>query len=99
MQTLASLVEIAFENAINNNIEKALTLNGFLYCASLNLDSQIAMDALTAGATAAGLSGTGSAYTILVDNDTKIDEIKNALSKYPGRVIETKPDNIGSVVI
>lgn len=99
MKSLASLVEIAFSNAINKNIEKALTLNGFLYCAALNLNSQIAMDALKAGANAAGLSGTGSAFTILVDNSSNINEIKEALSKYPGKLIETQPDNRGSVVI
>ncbi len=99
MKTLSSLVEIAFDNAINKNIEKALTLNGFLYCAALNLDSQISMDALKSGAKAAGLSGTGSAYTILIDDSSNINEIKEALSKYPGRLIETKPDNVGTVVL
>lgn len=99
MKTLAPLVEIAYSNAINNNIEKALTLNGFLYCAALNLDSQISMDALKAGASAAGLSGTGSAYSILVNDLSDIEEIKSALSKYEGRLVETKPDNVGSVVV
>lgn len=99
MKSLSSLVEIAFSNAINKNIEKALTLNGFLYCAALNLDSQISVDALKAGAKAAGLSGTGSAYTILVDDSSDINKIKNILSKYPGKIIETQPDTTGSVVI
>ena len=58
MKTLSSLVEIAFDNAVNKNIEKALTLNGLLYCAALDLDTQIAIDALKLGAKAAGLSGT-----------------------------------------
>lgn len=99
MKTLSSLVEIAFDNAVNKNIEKALTLNGFLYCAALNLDTQIVMDALKLGAKAAGLSGTGSAYTILLDDSSNINEIKKALSKYPGKLIETRPDNKGSAVI
>ncbi|MDO5822729.1 shikimate kinase [Methanosphaera sp.] len=99
MKTLAPLVEIAFENAIKKNIEKALTLNGFLFCAALNLDSQISIDALKFGAKAAGLSGTGSAYSILVDDLSDIDEIKSALSKYEGKLVETSPDNKGSVVI
>lgn len=98
MKTLAPLVEIAYSHAIKKNIEKALTLNGFLYCAALDLNSQIAMDALKSGAVAAGLSGTGSAYSILVDDLSNIDEIKSALSKYGGRLVETKPDNKGSVV-
>lgn len=99
MQTLAPLVEIAFSYAMKKNIEKALTLNGFLFCVALNVDSQVSMDALKAGAKAAGLSGTGSAYSILVDDSTDIDEIKSALSKYPGRLVETEPDNVGSVVL
>lgn len=99
MKTLSSLVEVAYSNAIEKNIEKALTLNGFLYCAALNLDSQISMDALKSGAKAAGLSGTGSAYTILIDKSTDINKIKKALEKYSGRLIETSPDNEGSKVI
>ena len=99
MKTISSLVEIAFDNAVNKNIEKALTLNGLLYCAALDLDTQIAIDALKLGAKAAGLSGTGSAYTILLDDTSDVNEIKEKLSKYPGKLIETKPDNTGSVVI
>lgn len=98
MKVLAPLVEIAFSHAIDENIEKALTLNGLLYANALNFDTNIVLDALKAGAKAAGLSGTGSAYSILVD-DLDIEEIKSALSKYPGLLIETEPDNEGSVVI
>ncbi|RAP53881.1 MAG: shikimate kinase [Methanosphaera sp. rholeuAM130] len=99
MKTLAPLVEIAFENALNMNIEKALTLNGFLYCAALDINPKIAIDALKLGAKAAGLSGTGSAFTILLDDDSDVDMIKSALSDYPGKLIETSPDNEGSVVL
>ena len=99
MKTLAPLVEIAFENASEKNIEKALTLNGFLYCAALDINPKIAIDALKLGAKAAGLSGTGSAFTILLDDNSDIDLIKSSLSDYPGRLIETSPDNEGSVVL
>lgn len=99
MKTLAPLVEIAFENALKKNIEKALTLNGFLYCAALDINPKIAIDALKLGAKAAGLSGTGSAFTILLDDDSDIDMIKSSLSDYQGRLIETSPDNEGSVVL
>jgi shikimate kinase len=99
MKTLASLVEIAFENALKKNIEKALTLNGFLYCAALGVSPKIAIDALKLGAKAAGLSGTGSAFTILLDDDSDVDKFKSALSEYPGRLIETSPDMQGSVVL
>lgn len=99
MKTLAPLVEIAFENALKKNIEKALTLNGFLYCAALDINPKIAIDTLKLGAKAAGLSGTGSAFTILLDDDSDIDMIKSSLSDYQGRLIETSPDNEGSVVL
>lgn len=99
MKTLAPLVEIAFENAVNKNIEKALTLNGFLYCAALEIDTKLSVDALKLGAKAAGLSGTGSAFTILLSNDADAQKIKSELSKYSGRFVLTKPDNEGSVVV
>ncbi|MBO7719726.1 MAG: shikimate kinase [Methanosphaera sp.] len=99
MKTLAPLVEIAFENALEKNIEKALTLNGFLYCAALDINPKIAIDALKLGAKAAGLSGTGSAFTILLDDNSDMDMIKSSLSDYQGKLIETSPDNEGSVVL
>jgi shikimate kinase len=99
MKTLAPLVEMAFENAVNKNIEKALTLNGFLYCAALGIDSKLAIDALKLGAKAAGLSGTGSAFTILLSNDADSKKIISELSEYSGRFVLTKPDDEGSVVI
>ena len=99
MKTLAPLVEIAFENAVNKNIEKALTLNGFLYCAALGIDSKLSIDVLKLGANAAGLSGTGSAFTILLSNDADSKKIISELSDYSGRFVLTKPDNEGSVVI
>lgn len=99
MKTLAPLVEIAFENALEKNIEKALTLNGFLYCAALDINPKIAIDALKLGAKAAGLSGTGSAFTILLDDNSDVDMIKSSLSTYQGKLIEARPDNEGSVVL
>lgn len=99
MKTLAPLVEIAFENALEKNIEKALTLNGFLYCAALDINPKITIDALKLGAKAAGLSGTGSAFTILLDDNSDMDMIKSSLSDYQGKLIETSPDNEGSVVL
>lgn len=99
MKTLAPFVEMAFNNAINKNIEEALTLNGLLYSAALGIDTQIAIDALKLGAKAAGLSGTGSAFTILLEDDVDAEIFKSSLSKYSGRFILTHPDNEGSVVI
>ena len=94
MRLLAPLVETAFDFACKKEFFKALTLNGLLYCSTLGFDSTIAVDALEAGALAAGLSGTGSSFAAIVGEDT-IDAVKESWMKYEGNVIETKVDNIG----
>lgn len=98
MKLLAPLVETAFEFAKNKDYFKALNLNGLIYSATLGFDSAIAVDALEAGAIASGLSGTGSSFVSVVGEES-IDNVKEAWSKYEGRVIETKVDNEGCVLL
>lgn len=94
MRVLAPLVEIAFDFAKNKNYFKALNLNGLIYASTLGFDSAIAIDALQSGAIASGLSGTGSSF-VAVCEDNMIDDVKDAWSNLEGRVIETKVDNEG----
>lgn len=94
MKLMAPLVETAFEIAKNKDYFKALNLNGLIYAAALGFDSSIAIDALNAGALASGLSGTGSSFVAICEED-KIDDIKDAWSLLDGRVIETFSDNEG----
>lgn len=94
MKLMAPLVETAFEIAKNKNYFKALNLNGLIYAAALGFDSSIAIEALNAGALASGLSGTGSSFVAICEED-KIDDIKEAWSLLDGRVIETFSDNEG----
>ena len=98
MKLLSPLVETAFSFARDKNYFKALTLNGLLYCATLGFDSTIAVDALDAGAIASGLSGTGSSFVAVVDEQS-IDDVKESWMKYEGRVIETNVDNVGCCVL
>ena len=98
MRLLSPLVETAFSFACDKNYFKALTLNGLLYCATLGFDSTIAVDALDAGAIASGLSGTGS-YFVAVVEEQSIDDVKESWMKYEGRVIETNVDNMGCCVL
>lgn len=58
-------VEMAYKEAIAGNYEKAMTLNGFLYCAALGFSTEPIMVALVAGIEGVSLSGTGPAYTAL----------------------------------
>lgn len=94
MKLMAPLVETAFEIAKNRDYFKALNLNGLIYSAALGFDSSIAIEALNAGALASGLSGTGSSFVAICEED-KIDDIKEAWSLLDGRVIETFSDNEG----
>ena len=94
MRVLAPLVETAFEFAKNKDYFKALNLNGLIYASALGFDSGIAIDALQAGAIASGLSGTGSSFVAVCDENS-CDDIKDAWSSLEGRVIETEVDNNG----
>lgn len=98
MKLLAPLVETAFEFAKQKNYFKALNLNGLIYSATLGFDSTIAVDALQSGAIASGLSGTGSSFVAIVDEES-IDDVKECWSKYDGKIIETNVDNKGCVMI
>ena len=53
---------------------------------------------MQAGAIASGLSGTGSSFVAVVD-DESIGEVKDAWDKYEGTVIETQVDNVGCVLL
>ena len=94
MRVLAPLVETAFDLAKNKDYFKALNLNGLIYASALGFDSGIAIDALQAGAIASGLSGTGSSFVAVCDENS-CDDIKDAWSSLEGRVIETEVDNNG----
>ncbi len=98
MKLLAPLVKIAFEQAIQKDFYNALTLNGLLYANALNFDNNIAIEALNAGAKSAGLSGTGSSFVAIVDDDS-IDDVKDAWMQFEGNIIETKVNNDGTKFI
>jgi shikimate kinase len=98
MKLLAPWVKLAFQEALRGNIYHALTLNGILYSAALNFNAEIALDALDSGALAAGLSGTGPSFVAIVP-DNVLDRVQEAWSSYPGKVILTKVDNVGTKVV
>ncbi len=98
MKVMAPLVETAFDLARNKDYFKALNLNGLIYASALGFDSAIAIDAIQSGAIASGLSGTGSSFVAVCD-DNVIDDIKDAWSSLEGRIIETNVDNEGCVFL
>jgi len=89
MKGVASLVKIAYKEALKGNHWVALTLNGLIYSSALGYDPSIAVDALMAGALAAGLSGTGPAVAAVV-LDEKKDLVKASWQKYEGDILEAR---------
>ena len=64
-------------------------MNGLLYSAAWGDDASIAIDALAAGAVAAGLCGKGPAVTAVATKD-KADSVKAALQNFGGEILETR---------
>ena len=89
MKSMASVVKIAYNEALNGNYWAALTLNGLIYSSALGYDPTPAVDALTAGALASGLSGTGPAVTAIVPEE-KLDPVKEAWQKLEGEILEAR---------
>ncbi|MGB4611174.1 MAG: shikimate kinase [Methanothermobacter thermautotrophicus] len=98
MKLLAPWVDMAFREVLDGRVHSALTLNGILYCASLGFDPGIALDALEAGALAAGLSGTGPSFVALAHEDSEADII-DAWENLEGDVLVTSVDNEGTRIL
>jgi len=90
---IAPLAEIAYDLAMKGDYDRAMTLNGFIYCSALGLSAEPLLLALEAGAKGASLSGTGPSYAALVDADN-MDVLESSWSDLGGRVIKTKVNNL-----
>ncbi|MEM3728794.1 MAG: shikimate kinase [Candidatus Bathyarchaeia archaeon] len=89
LKVIAPLVKIAYKETLKGNFWQALTLNGLIYSFALSYSPSIVLDALMAGAIAAGLCGKGPAITAVTTED-KVDRVKEALMGYEGEIIETQ---------
>ncbi len=87
LSALNPLVQVAYDKALEGKFWEALTLNGLIHSSVWSYDSSIAVDALVAGALAAGLCGKGPAVTA-ISPEGKIDSVRAALQKHGGEVLE-----------
>jgi shikimate kinase len=94
---LGRWVELAYEEAMAGDYEKAMTLNGFLYCAALGFSTEPMMAALEVGVEGVSLSGTGPAYTAL-GTPKLLDKLEPVWSRTGGKVIRTKVNNAGGKI-
>jgi shikimate kinase len=92
VKLLASTVEVAFNEALKGNYWRAMTLNGIIYSAAYGYDVKPVLDALKAGAVAAGLSGKGPAI-VAVTPDGKAEKVAEALEAYEGKILKTPLNN------
>ena len=89
MKIIADEVKTIHKMALLGDYWRAMTLNGLIYSAALGYDVKIAMEALAAGAIAAGLSGKGPAVAAVAPGD-RINDIRDAWAKYKGELIEAE---------
>ncbi len=98
LRTLKPLVQIAYDKALSGNFWDALTLNGLIHSSAWRYDVSISIDALAAGAVAAGLCGKGPAITAVSPKD-KVDSVKAALQTYSGEILQASLNDEKAKVI
>lgn len=88
---IAPWVNIAYELALTDKFEDAMTLNGFLYCSALSFDPEPMLKALECGVKGVSLSGTGPSFVALVNKESE-RRLREAWSELgsDGRVIKRR---------
>ncbi|MEM2342107.1 MAG: shikimate kinase [Candidatus Bathyarchaeia archaeon] len=89
MRLISGEVKALHKMVLLGDYWRAMTINGILYSVVLGYNPNIAVDALAAGAIAAGLSGKGPAVAAVVPRD-KISDVHAVWEKYGGEIIKTK---------
>ena len=98
MKEMTPVVKIAYREALNGNYWAALTMNGLIYSLALGYEISPAVDALTAGALASGLSGTGPAVTAIVPED-KVDVVKDVWQRHEGEILKSRINQQKATVV
>jgi shikimate kinase len=92
LSDLSDLFTDAFRLAEAGEYWKAMKLNGVFASAALGANYKPVLAALEQGALAAGISGNGPSVAAVAYED-EIDDIKNAFSKFNGKVLVSKVNN------
>jgi len=87
LSALKPQIEASYNMALNGHHWEALILNGHCYSEALGFNTKIAIDALAAGARAAGLCGKGPTTTAVVSKDY-IEQVKTVWQAYEGEIIQ-----------
>lgn len=89
---LAPISRLAHGMALNGQHWEALILNGLAHSFVLGWDPNVAIEAMSAGAVASGLSGKGPA-TVAIAKSNSISKVRSVMSEFRGQLIEAKLNN------
>ncbi len=95
--SIRGMVGELHRQALLGNLWGAMTVNGLLYSSVLGHDPSVALEALSLGALAAGLTGKGPA-TVAVCEPSRTKRIKEAWERREGGVLVTRPSSSGAEV-
>jgi shikimate kinase len=79
---VAPLAELVADLALDGAYERAMTVNGFAFCAALDFPTDPLLDALP-HADGVSLSGSGSSYTAVGERN-KLEKVQEAWNDYEG---------------
>lgn len=97
VKAISDEIGFAWNLAREGRVYAAMTINGLLHSLAFKQDPGIALEALGAGALAAGLSGTGPSVVALVSDS--VDEVKDAWQAFEGEIVEAKTNNIKARIL
>jgi len=89
MKLITKEAKAAHKLALSGEYWPAMTINGILHSSVLGYDPSMTLDALSAGAVAAGLSGKGPAVATVVAKEN-LERVKDVWERYDGEQIETR---------
>lgn len=89
IRSVSSQVEVAHKEALDGRYWNAMTLNGLIYAHVLKLSSEPIIESLRAGALAAGISGKGPAYVVVVKEESK-EPVRDVLRRHKGDIIASR---------
>ncbi|MEO2241068.1 MAG: hypothetical protein ABGY09_03260, partial [Euryarchaeota archaeon] len=89
LERVAPVAEAAFERALAGDYRSAMLINSSAYCPLLGHDLNPVLDALEAGASAAGLSGTGPAYVALCETRSDAEAVEESWED-AGKTLRTR---------
>jgi len=88
LKTIKTTIQVAHKEALRGNYWNALTLNGLAYSTAFGYNTAAAIEALSAGALAAGLTGKGPAVVAIVPT-SKARNVRSAWRHLKGHILET----------